>query len=580
MSTRRRVLMAWRAAAVAIVAEREAEQFYQQRAREAQLDVLAARFNRIRVLHPVLHSWAAAAAAAAAARAAAADEVAREDEAREKRMVIAARFHTHCRRHGVVRAWRGAAAAGKAERLEAEQQQQMTSRIDAVLSRVRAAQREGRMRSSDAGQQPPRPQTAGGGSPSSTKTAAVRHAAPRPQSAGRGTRRPPASPRSQLTATTSQSGVQRTSVPLGALSRPGSGRGDGRAPPGRQRPPATPRGGVGAPHHNTVDLHDPSQARGSSGSGGVEQAQPAAERARTSVMDAWDGASTDGLGSVTVKEFSVQGEEGALPCVSGNGEASDARLRASSTSSSSGCEAVDREQHGSKDDAWVQRCTDDHHGSDGCMSGGPGTAQVLAQEASLSQLGGASQQLSRLPPVSAAQEPDAGIIPRLGMPPAPRPGPRDGPHIGAMAMQSSGDDGATGGVVSRHDCEQDSVGIEADVAMAPCEAEAEELRPVGTGQQAVLSKADAVTQSWDSYVDFLKHEVIGRPDASGTAPAAVPEPAPAAAEPAKSILPIQKFSRLRGRQAQEELDAQLARVQAATGVPSMAEGPSQLRYRR
>lgn len=91
---------------------------------------------------------------------------------------------------------------------------------------------------------------------------------------------------------------------------------------------------------------------------------------------------------------------------------------------------------------------------------------------------------------------------------------------------------------------------------------------VASDRARPLSKAEAVTQSWDSYVDFLRHEVISRPDSDGLEDEGATEPAPAAVQPAKSILPMQQFSRLRGRQAQEELDAQLARVQAATGVHS------------
>lgn len=579
MSTRRRVLMAWRAAAVAIVAEREAEVFYQQRAREAQLEVLAARFNRIRVLHPVLHSWSAAAVAAAATRAAATAEAAREAEAREKRMVIAARFHKHCRHHGVLRAWRGAVAAGKAERLEEQQQQQMTSRIDAVLSRVRAAQREGRMRSSAAGQQPPRPQTAGGGSTASAKSTAAGPAAPRPQSAGRGARRPPpASPRSRLTAAPSQSGARRSSTPQGAVCRPGSGRGDGRVQPGRQWPPVTPRGCTGAPPDETVDPPGSAYACGSPGGGGE---QAAGERAWESVVAACDGASTDGPGSVDVHEACVQGAEGGevLPCASGVGEAVAAHPGDSRTavSSSSGCEAAHAGQHGSADASRYQLCMDDYHGSGGSLSSDPGVGQAVGSEAP------PRQPLSRLPPRPAAQEPDAGVTPRSGAPPVPHPGPCGGSHAGAVAMQSSDDHEAAGGVVDRENGHLNSVGGEPDTAIGPFEAIPTGLWPAGTGQQGALSKVDAVTQSWDSYVDFLKQEVISRPDQDDTAPADVAEPAPVAAQPAKSILPIQTFSRLRGRQAQEELDAQLARVQAATGAPLCCRlcllGPSHLPHR-
>jgi hypothetical protein len=96
---------------------------------------------------------------------------------------------------------------------------------------------------------------------------------------------------------------------------------------------------------------------------------------------------------------------------------------------------------------------------------------------------------------------------------------------------------------------------------------AEQLDSMHASQHASCSKkryehkSSAERESWDSYVEYIQREVIQtdsdrqleQSDRHG------------AAEP-HQMLSVRTFSQLRGKKAQEELEAQLARAEAAAGV--------------
>ena len=572
-SAQRRVLTAWRAATVMLVAEREAEQFYKQRARETQMEVLAARFNRLRILHPVLHSWAAAAAAAAAARAEAAAQAELDAQAREKRMAIAAQFNMHCRRHNALRAWRAGVVAAKAERVEVEQQEQITSRIDAVLSRVRAAQREGKMRSTAAAaQQPARPHTAasGGGASIAGSTASSAKGSKRPGSAGRVSRRPPPAPLpARLRTESAPRGQRRSSVPPdAALRTPRSAAGGGRADgcvQGHRQPPCADQGG-GPPAAQLVPGALPGPLRGAFGSASGEvEGQADTPKPQPATAGACDHTPTGTSAAGAHRVACTPGAQAEDASTRANGVECAAVQHDTNkgTPGSSGLECAER----SGSCTAAQLCTS--------TAGHPGQGRIAAPDRVLGHTAG-SQAATGTPAVplavqsyhlhgQAAQSPDADAMARFQGAPAPvteDPGPQ-GWTVGNRTGHGQGVQCDASDQLDRHARSPSLLPTPHEAALVTAQQADEDA---ASDRARPLSKAEAVTQSWDSYVDFLKHEVISRPDSDEPADEGATEPAPTAVQPAKSILPVQQFSRLRGRQAQEELDAQLARVQAATGV--------------
>lgn len=554
---RRRVWAAWRGAIVAIVAEREAEEFYRQREKESQQEVLAARFNRLRVLHPVLHSWRAAAAAGAAARAEAAAEAEREEQAREKRMLIAARFHVHCRRHSVLRAWRAALAAARSEREERRRQEQMTSRIDAVLSRVRAAQAAGKMRSSAARAPQPYPQAA------ATRAAST--------SGGRPASSPGAKQRAPAT-------VRVPGRPAAAApgARGGAQGGDGGAR--GSSIPAGPRRADVVSQKRGLQTGAHAPARGSDRAVGGAAVAPAHTDARTEVhrdravgpdgaaeatgangadrLHAWASveAACGGLGSTRLAAgVDVDGTVAlAKEAAAGDGGGTDdCAAEEYPASNPSGRVDAELELEGYRGtDADVPGPVSPRNGDGfGHQRGGCATPDVHATVPDCGQTRQADQACDS--GTRLHMDGHAAALPPSGPTAVQQhevPGemqPADGYGDACSDLEYSAADGEVRGEVQAGG---------ADEARAASAA------------FAGLSKADAVTKSWDAYVEFLKQEVICEPGQHEADPACSSQPAAVPPQPTRSLLPMQKYSQLRGRRAQEELDAQLARVQAARGA--------------
>ena len=144
---KRAILKAWHLLCVAASAERQAATIHVRHAQAARKAVIAAQFHRLWHVHASFHTWADTAKAAVAA---AAEAAATEAEAAKQRdadaaaalakLEIAAQFHQHYRWHQVLLAWQQNAAALKAQRSLQAEQACRQARIDAVLERVRAAQ--------------------------------------------------------------------------------------------------------------------------------------------------------------------------------------------------------------------------------------------------------------------------------------------------------------------------------------------------------------------------------------------------------------------------------------------------------
>lgn len=141
--TARRVLFAWKAQAVALAAQRdaEAEQLCKLRIQEARKTEIASKFHKVWHLHSALRIWQAAAQECASARAAEA-QAALQEAAIAARMEIAAQFHSNLQLHAAMDTWRHAASSLHQERQATQQAQVVQSRIDAVLARVRAGRRD------------------------------------------------------------------------------------------------------------------------------------------------------------------------------------------------------------------------------------------------------------------------------------------------------------------------------------------------------------------------------------------------------------------------------------------------------
>lgn len=143
--TARRVLAAWKAQAVVIASERdaEAEQLCKLRIQEARKTGIASKFHRVWQLHSALKTWAAAARESASTRAAQ-TQAALQEAAIAARMEIASQFQNNFQLHAAMDVWRCAASSLQQERQASQQAQVVQSRIDAVLARVRAGQRDGK----------------------------------------------------------------------------------------------------------------------------------------------------------------------------------------------------------------------------------------------------------------------------------------------------------------------------------------------------------------------------------------------------------------------------------------------------
>eukprot|EP00892_Ulva_mutabilis_P000435 jgi/Ulvmu1/10392/UM061_0076.1 len=563
-----RMLTAWRGAVVALVAEREAEEFCRQREREAQREVLAARFNRLRLLHPVLHSWAAVSAVAVAARAEAAAAAEVEAAAREKRMAIAAQFHVHCRRHGVLRGWRAAAIAGHAEREEQQRQQQLTSRIDAVLSRVRAAQRAGTMRSS-AAPSAPQPQAATGRGAAAGSRAASPAATARLATAGKAHRQPaPVPPRPRPQTPSSRGGSKQASVP------PRPRRTDSAGPSRRlhavETQPMQEHSQTGATAAGTRRLATAPQSADTHAGAGQGRGQGRGSAAAVNTIDddsrAWASieSACGGRGVVVAAELDVSGGNALETAVRCGGARRQPDFRPHGHALAGSAVAA------SSDTAFADARVGPHGHS-------PSSADLRGQVCAR-PCGAGWDQPSPAAAVSDADSACASSDLR-------------GLAIDRSGEQAQVDPGQSAHVpaTQRHtEAKPDILPPPARISVPngaldyPCDdvrscASEAEMPPAGHATAATtantaaaplsaVSKAEAVTRSWDSYVDFLKQEVISRPEDAELEPADAPLPTPAASQPAKAMLPVQKFSRLRGREAQEELDAQLARVEAAQGA--------------